>query len=45
MDLYGDMLDDACSQLFADQSVDNGVDGWWNDDEQDAEELLDIVGD
>lgn len=37
-----ELLDDAASQLFADQSVDDRVDGWWNYDEKDAAEFLNV---
>jgi len=36
------MLDDAMTYLFTDKSIYDGVDSWWNDDEQDADKLLDI---
>ena len=38
------MLDDAHTYFFADQSVDNWVDGWWNDYEQDTQKLPNIFG-
>lgn len=37
-----EVLDDAGTQLFTDQSVNHRVDGWWDYDEQDAAEFPNI---
>lgn len=39
-----ELLDDAATQLFTDQAVDHRVERWWDHDEQDAAEFLDIRG-
>lgn len=45
LNFNSEMLDNAGTDLFADQSIDKGVNDWWDNDEHDAEELLDIFRD
>lgn len=40
----GKPLGDAGAQLLTDQPVDDGVDGRRDHDEQDAENLIDVLG-
>ena len=37
-----ELLDDAGPQLFAEQTINHRVDGWWDYDEQDAAEFPDV---